>query len=68
MSQSMLHLVYNYPNPKAFEQILETDYAFNPKYLEIQLPFSNPSADGPLIKAANIVALKHFETLEESKK
>lgn len=61
----MLHLVYNYPNPKAFEQILEIIYTFNPKYLEIQLPFSNPSADGQLIKNANIAALEYFETLEE---
>ena len=61
----MLHLVYNYPNPIEFAKVLETVYSANPKYLEIQLPFSNPSADGPLIKTANKVALEHFATFEE---
>ena len=38
----MLHLVANYPNPTEFTNSLGTILAFNPEFLEVQLPFSNP--------------------------
>jgi len=52
----MAHLVANFPNPDGFAQALNTILSFNVDYLEIQLPFSHPVADGPTIHQANQVA------------
>ena len=61
----MLHLVANYPNPTEYSNSLRTILEFNPEYLEIQLPFSNPMADGPTIYNANQVARVFDENLEQ---
>jgi tryptophan synthase alpha chain len=61
----MTHLVANYPDPEDFEKALEAMLDFEVQYLEIQLPFSNPLADGPLIFEANKTALKYDQALEE---
>ena len=61
MPRLMAHLVANFPNPDGFAQALNTILSFNVDYLEIQLPFSHPVADGPTIHQANQVAL-NFST------
>ncbi len=64
MPQLMAHLVANFPNPDGFAQALDTILSFNVNYLEIQLPFSHPVADGPVIHQANQVALSFSTDLE----
>jgi len=66
MSQLMPYLIINYPNPEIFQESLGAMFEASPNYLEIQLPFSNPVADGPIIYAADQVALKFNEPIEKS--
>ena len=61
----MLHLVANYPNPPEFTNSLGTILSFNPEFLEVQLPFSNPMADGTVIYEANQVGRYFEHTLEQ---
>jgi tryptophan synthase alpha chain len=61
----MLHLVANYPNPQVFKESLQTILNFEPEYLEIQYPFTNPLADGKTIYDANQVAVKYTQSLEQ---
>jgi tryptophan synthase alpha chain len=58
-TQLMTHLVLNYPNPKLFQKALSLMFTKNINYLEIQIPFSHPLADGPLIYEANQESLKY---------
>jgi tryptophan synthase alpha chain len=58
-TQLMTHLVLNYPNPKLFQKALDLMFAKNIDYLEIQIPFSHPLADGILIYEANQESLKY---------
>ena len=59
MSTLMGHFVLGYPSlERSIEIALE--YAANGvTYLECQFPFSDPSADGPVISKANIAACKY---------
>jgi tryptophan synthase alpha chain len=61
----MTHLVANYPDPTSFEQALLAMFEVEVDFLEIQLPFSNPLADGLLIYEANQKALQYGKTLEQ---
>ena len=63
MPKLMTHLVANYPSPEGFQQALQAMFEANVDYLEIQLPFSNPLADGELIYKANQQALVFNQTL-----
>ena len=63
--QIMTHLVANYPNPESFEQALLAMFEARVDFLEIQLPFSNPLADGPIIYEANQIALKYEQSLSQ---
>ncbi len=60
----MSHLVANYPDPETFEQAVEVMLEKQVDYLEIQLPFSHPVADGPTIHEANQIALKFGNDLQ----
>ena len=64
MLQLMTHLIANFPDPASFKIALKVMLNAQVKYLEIQLPFSNPVADGPINYEANIKALKHNSDLE----
>jgi tryptophan synthase alpha chain len=61
----MAHLVYQYPNPEVFKQALEFFLVKNVEFLEIQLPFSHPLADGPVIANANQEALKFYPKIRD---
>jgi tryptophan synthase alpha chain len=50
------HTVVGFPNLKTSEKIVEL-LAANSAIVELQIPFSDPVADGPTITAANAVAL-----------
>lgn len=64
ISNLMTHLVANYPDPATFQQALEAMLESSVEYLEIQLPFTNPVADGFKIFTANQIALKHNCSLD----
>ncbi len=64
-NQLMTHLVANFPNPEIYKQALEAMFQNNVDYLEIQLPFSHPVADGPTIHQANQVALQFENNLDQ---
>ncbi len=66
MPSVMPYLIINYPNPDKFWESLEAALAYSPDYLEIQWPFSNPMADGPVVWEADQEALKYPEALEET--
>jgi tryptophan synthase alpha subunit len=53
----MGHLVLGYPSLKASKEIALKYIAAGVKYLELQIPFSHPTADGPTITNANIIAV-----------
>lgn len=65
MPKLMTHLVANYPNLQGYEAALQAILDFGVDFLEIQLPFSNPLADGPLIYQANQQALQFHQTLKQ---
>lgn len=57
----MTHLVCGYPSIKESQEFLEI-LSKHSKYVEIQIPFSDPIADGPVITHANEKALKNWVT------
>lgn len=62
----MMHLLAGYPNweiSKALCALLEQKGA---DYLEVQLPFSDPMADGPAIMKANASVLKQGYQLDDA--
>ena len=65
MPRLMTHLVANFPDPKGYQEALQTMLEFDVDYLEIQLPFNHPVGDGPTIYQANQVALENHLTLQE---
>jgi tryptophan synthase alpha chain len=54
----MTHLVCGYPSIKESLELLKILSKYS-KYIEIQIPFSDPIADGPIISNANEVALEN---------
>jgi len=62
----MMHMVAGYPDLASSEQIAEEIFRAGADLLEVQIPFSDPVADGPVIAEANEVALKNGVTVRES--
>lgn len=60
----MTHVVGGYPDPATSRVLLQQMIASGVTLIEVQLPFSDPSADGPLIVEANRVALDAGTTTE----
>lgn len=65
MNTLMTHIVAGYPTLKESEKIAEVMLETGVSYLEIQIPFSDPVADGPTIMRANQVALENGTTPED---
>ncbi|MCC8180846.1 MAG: tryptophan synthase subunit alpha [Planctomycetes bacterium] len=53
----MAHMIAGYPNMDASMNIAKALAAGGADYLEVQFPFSDPTADGPLIERASQTAL-----------
>ena len=53
----MTHMVYGFPSPEESRRVAETMLESGVDFLEVQLPFSDPTADGPTITAACQTAL-----------
>ncbi|MFC1670332.1 tryptophan synthase subunit alpha [Spirochaetota bacterium] len=56
--QIMTHIVLGYPSLKDNEIMIEKMSLAGVKYIELQIPFSDPIADGPTILNANQAALE----------
>ena len=61
----MTHCVCNYPNTTEFIEIFQTLSEYS-QYIEVQFPFSDPIADGPIIEKANEEVLKHGFTTNDA--
>ncbi len=61
----MTHIVIGYPSFEASLEIIETMVAVGVDLMELQIPFSEPTADGPVIAQANQKALENGVTVEE---
>ena len=65
MSRIMAHMVSFYPDRERSMAVAEGLVAGGASYLEIQFPFSDPTADGPAIQAACQSALEAGFTVDE---
>ena len=61
----MTHIVIGYPSLEASLQIVETMVAAGVDLMELQIPFSEPIADGPVILKANQQALADGVTVAQ---
>lgn len=61
----MTHIVAGYPSIKKCEEIAMVMAESGVKFLEIQIPFSDPIADGPVIMRANQAALDSGVRVED---
>lgn len=64
MKNVMTHLVYAYPSVPESIEIYDVLARYS-KYIEIQIPFSDPIADWRVIAEANEVALKHWTSTND---
>ena len=60
----MTHIVVGYPSFEVSLQIVHAMVAAGVDLMELQIPFSEPMADGPVILAANQKALAQGSTVE----
>ncbi|CAB1075136.1 Tryptophan synthase alpha chain (EC [Olavius algarvensis Delta 1 endosymbiont] len=61
----MTHIVLGYPSFEASSKIIETMVAAGVDLMELQIPFSEPTADGPVIARANQKALEDGVSVEK---
>ena len=61
----MTHIVIGYPSLEASLRIVETMVAAGVDLMELQIPFSEPIADGPVILKANQQALADGVTVKQ---
>jgi len=62
----MTHIVLGYPNFDDSLRVVEDMVKAGVDLMELQIPFSEPMADGPVILKANAEALKAGATVEQS--
>jgi tryptophan synthase alpha chain len=61
----MTHIVLGYPSFDASMEMIRTMVEADVDIMELQIPFSEPTADGPVIVHANQQALANGSTVEE---
>ena len=61
----MTHLVLGYPSFAVNRQVVAAMAAAGVELIELQIPFSEPVADGPVIARACQQAIEHGTTVEE---
>lgn len=66
MRKIMTHVVAGYPNQEECLQLIVGMSKLGVSAIEVQIPFSDPSADGPTIMHANDVALENKITCKKS--
>ena len=62
----MAHMVIGYPSLEQSKEIAEKYIASGMEILELQIPFSHPTADGTVLTQANKKAVESGTTLEKS--
>jgi len=62
----MTHLVLGYPSMEDSFRIIETMVEAGVDLMELQIPFSEPVADGPVILHANQMALERGATVKQA--
>lgn len=61
----MVHLVAGFPSPEGFAEAARALADGGAEILEIQIPFSDPTADGPAITQASAAAIRNgFQTAD----
>lgn len=61
----MTHIVAGYPNFDSSYKIIESMVKAGVDLMELQIPFSEPIADGPVILNANQISLKNGSTVKK---
>jgi len=61
----MTHIVVGYPSIEDSERIVDEMVAAGIDLIELQIPFSEPIADGPVILRANQMALKKGDSVQD---
>lgn len=61
----MTHVVVGYPTLNLTDIVIDALVAGGSSYIELQIPFSDPMADGPLIMHASDVALAQGVTVDD---
>ncbi|MEK6556699.1 MAG: tryptophan synthase subunit alpha [Candidatus Margulisiibacteriota bacterium] len=59
--QVIPYILAGYPDLQTTEELLRHCYQIGIRYIELGLPFSDPSADGPIIQVAAAQACQHFD-------
>jgi len=59
----MTHIVVGYPSILDNQKLIKTMAEASVKYIELQIPFSDPIADGPTIVNANQKSLENGTNL-----
>ncbi|HID92383.1 TPA: tryptophan synthase subunit alpha [Candidatus Gracilibacteria bacterium] len=62
----MTHVIVGYPNLQATEDLVITMAENGADFIELQIPFSDPVADGPTILKASQIALDNGVTVENA--
>ena len=62
----MMHIVAGFPDLQSSARIAKKILDTGADFLEIQIPFSDPVADGPVIASANEIALSGGATVKKS--
>ncbi|MCX6761303.1 MAG: tryptophan synthase subunit alpha [Candidatus Moranbacteria bacterium] len=62
----MTHIVVGYPSLKESEKIIQTMADAGVDFIELQIPFSDPMADGPTIMQANRHALQNKTKVKDA--
>lgn len=65
MNSMMTHIVGGYPSLEENERMVEIMAKSGVEFVEIQIPFSDPLADGPTIAQANQLSLDNGTTVED---
>ena len=55
----MTHIILNYPNEKTADLVVETLLKNGSNFVELQIPFSDPIADGSIISNATNISLQN---------
>lgn len=66
MRKIMTHIVAGYPSLEESRSLMRTMAKAGADFIEIQIPFSDPLADGPTIMAANQKALENGTRVEDA--
>ncbi len=62
----MTHVIVGYPNIQATEDLVCTMAENGADFIELQIPFSDPVADGPTILKASQIALDNGTTVDDA--